>query len=510
MFKGGAVLQRGVAVSVWGKSSQKNITLKLSEESQEESAVFVSGAVNSTGDWLVYLPPQPASWNRSLSVTDALGEAGVVVSFGETVLCAGQSNMGMQVGPSERAFDADNATAESAATVRYTGKIFLHARFSRYIKAKGVNLDSTTWFSVNPISIHNFSSVCWLTGRNLFDSMGGEVPVGLAMNAVGAHPIEAWMGPDQLEKCGIVGDCGNAPSSKIWSTSIVPMQPFTFGAMLWDQGEADIMCRREDAYPCMLGQLVGSYREQFNASFPFISVQLPGYAEGVFHMRIKQDEGAKAISDAAVIATYDDSCAEGKTDGCPHGNVHNVHKEPIGYRAALMIRAMKQLNIVDGGTSIDLEGRAATTTATTTATILVSEGPRATQAKIVARTSAPGAAAGASTTVEVSFEGGTTPFFFAGTRNCTTCCDSFDALAATSDSDAFGAGVTDFDASDGANSSSLANTTTGAMVVTGNMVRITFAEAPKWVRYTANRIFPQCALYNQEGLPALPFEMPVE
>jgi hypothetical protein len=97
MFKGGAVLQRGVAVSVWGKSSQKNITLKLSEKSQEESAVFVSGAVNSTGDWLVYLPPQPASWNRSLSVTDALGEAGVVVSFGETVLCAGQSNMGMQV-----------------------------------------------------------------------------------------------------------------------------------------------------------------------------------------------------------------------------------------------------------------------------------------------------------------------------------------------------------------------------------------------------------------------------
>ena len=29
------------------------------------------------------------------------------------------------------------------------------------------------------------------------------------------------------------------------------------------------------------------------------------------------------------------------------------------------------------------------------------------------------------------------------------------------------------------------------------------------VRYTAAAIFPQCALYNAEGLPALPFEMPI-
>ena len=28
---------------------------------------------------------------------------------------------------------------------------------------------------------------------------------------------------------------------------------------------------------------------------------------------------------------------------------------------------------------------------------------------------------------------------------------------------------------------------------------------PTRVRYTANRVFPQCALYNAEGLPALPF-----
>ena len=30
---------------------------------------------------------------------------------------------------------------------------------------------------------------------------------------------------------------------------------------------------------------------------------------------------------------------------------------------------------------------------------------------------------------------------------------------------------------------------------------------PTMVRYTANKAFPQCAVYAQEGLPALPFQI---
>ena len=31
---------------------------------------------------------------------------------------------------------------------------------------------------------------------------------------------------------------------------------------------------------------------------------------------------------------------------------------------------------------------------------------------------------------------------------------------------------------------------------------------PKFVRYTANKIYPQCAVQNRLGLPALPFDKP--
>ena len=119
--------------------------------------------------------------------------------------------MGMQVGPSVRAFDADNTTAEGAAAGFYTGKIQLHSRISQWQAARGVapardatTVDSTIWYQVNPITIKNFSAVCWLTGKNMFENLGGEVPVGLVVSSMGAHPIESWLGPAQLATCVIL------------------------------------------------------------------------------------------------------------------------------------------------------------------------------------------------------------------------------------------------------------------------------------------------------------------
>ena len=55
---------------------------------------------------------------------------------------------------------------------------------------------------------------------------------------------------------------------------------------------------------------------------------------------------------------------------------------------------------------------------------------------------------------------------------------------------------------------------TGAVVdvVTGSVtfgVTLAQGQQPRVVRYTAASIFPQCALRNAEGLPALPFALPV-
>ena len=41
---------------------------------------------------LRWLPPQPAGYNRTLTASDASGRTAVAVSFGEAVLCVGQSS----------------------------------------------------------------------------------------------------------------------------------------------------------------------------------------------------------------------------------------------------------------------------------------------------------------------------------------------------------------------------------------------------------------------------------
>ncbi len=478
---GGAVpvMQRETATTVWGTAPAGSpVNLTLSVKGQPAPLATAVATTNSSGVWLARLPAQNAGWNRTLTACtpDACSET--KVSLGETLLCVGQSNMGMQVGPSVRGFDADNSTAENAASVRYSGRISLHARLSRWVPAKGANADSTRWYAVDPITIKNFSAVCWYAGRDLYDSMGGGVPVGLIMNAVGGHPIEAWLGPKELAACGIDSDCGNAPSSKVWNDTLKPLQPYTVGTMIWDQGEADVSCHRVDQYVCMQTKLVESYRAQFQSDFPFIAVQLPGYDDpnwpDIFRLRLAQDQAAQGTAAANVCATYDLSCAENKTSGCPHGNVHNVHKQPIGKRLAAIVARVKlgDKELVTGGPRVNLSA-----------------------SSWLPETS------GSPSTVTLVFSGGTGPFVFKPTRNCSACCGP-------------GPSSGDFDASiDGGKT--WVNASESVVAPGGMHVRVRVQVAPSdqvtdlRVRYTANQVYPQCALYNAEALPALPFDITV-
>merc|ERR1712034_87005 len=108
-------------------------------------------------------------------------------------------------------------------------------------------------------------------------------------------------------------------------------------------------------------------------------------------MRMAQDSGSQSVEDADIIPTYDYSCAMGRTDGCPHGNVHNVHKQPIGARLTLQIRRM------------------------TLGEDIISQGPRVSSVTAVHK-------AGAVYDIQIDFEGARS-LYMGPTWNCTTCCD---------------------------------------------------------------------------------------
>merc|ERR1711862_75722 len=112
---------------------------------------------------------------------------------------------------------------------------------------------------------------------------------------------------------------------------------------------------------------------------------------GQFPMRLAQDAGSLGLQNADIVPTYDFSCAMGKMDGCPHGNVHNVHKQPIGARMVHQLRRMKL------GEEI------------------VSQGPRVSSVMAVQKNVS-------LFDIRVDFEG-TTSLHMGSTWNCTTCCD---------------------------------------------------------------------------------------
>lgn len=474
LFQGGAVLQRGVAVSVWGNSSDKTVNISIGNKK------VATAVVNSDGSWNTYLPKQSASFNRKLTVKDSTGTVTVLVSFGDVLLCSGQSNMQMPVGPNNRTgFNGANGTAESAAAGRYTGKIWL-ASAQRHAGWNNSGPSLLVWNAVTPNTLPGFSAVCWYAGKSHYEYFGGKVPVGLMVGAVGGSPIEFWLPKESIEICEIddppCDDKNNKTDSQFFNQFIKPLQPYTIGTVIWDQGERDVHCfppvlNRTGSYPCMEKQLIHNWQKGFNSSFIFIAVQLPGYigdcdpdfsdykscVPGVFDMRLAQDKGVSVDKKSFIVPTYDQSCPYGvKTSVCPFGSVHPLNKTIVGSRIALHLRDN-----------------------------VVADGPRVQQITTVNEFNG-------NFSVIVTFSGDSKPFKLEGTTNCDECCT-----------------VSDFDVS--ADGKVWINGTV-AQMISSSAIRFSVAlsEEPLIVRYTANRAFPQCAVYNQQLLPAFPFEMNIK
>lgn len=48
-----------------------------------------------------------------------------------------------------------------------------------------------------------FSAVCWLFGRYLYDTL--KYPIGLVESCWGGTPVEAWSSLRALQQCGLEG-----------------------------------------------------------------------------------------------------------------------------------------------------------------------------------------------------------------------------------------------------------------------------------------------------------------
>ncbi len=343
LFQDHAVLQRDLPVPVWGRAA-----------AGEKIRVSIGSAAAATtadpaGRWFVRLPPLAASATPRDLVIEGAGRVVIRdVLVGEVWLCAGQSNMGMQV-KSSLNFDHERAVAANP----------LIRSFRVGVQLPGVPVEKALgkWVVAAPETVGDFSAAAYFFAREIQPKIG--VPVGIISTAHGNTAIAAWRSAGALAREPSVGAwwekqlASKTPPrphrrpSACFNGMLHPLAPFAVRGFLWYQGEGDATVADVFApiYARQLSGLVTECRQLFDRpGAPFFWVSLAGFGNAGKRdwtgVRDQQNRALATPGTAQAVA-YD---IGDETD------IHPKNKQETGRRLALLaLRRVYGFDIEDTG-----------------------------------------------------------------------------------------------------------------------------------------------------------------
>jgi len=322
------VLQRAPDQAVvWGfTKAGATVTTTLGQN------LTLKSAADAQGVWRQFLPPMEASHTPyTLTFSASTGETARMenVLFGDVYLCGGQSNMQFAMPAIE------NASTEAARADAYPSiRLFSVGQgTSSPTPLDDLQTIQEGWTVANHTSIAAggafgyFSAVCWIFGRELFDALGGKVPIGLISNNWGGTPVESWTTPEALQVCN-----RTTVDSKLFNAMINPytVGPMSLVGFTWYQGEANVdEAGQEDRgatkYACTFPAMISAWRKAFrkpDAYFGFIQLSTwCGNPEMIAEMRTIGQMSALALPKVGYATNAD------------HGAGCNIHPPPKQYCA---------------------------------------------------------------------------------------------------------------------------------------------------------------------------------
>ena len=359
------VLQREPAsATVWGFDELlPGVEASLDCVAPDGSAMSLPKQTpHQTGDdvWELRLSSFPGGTVCDIKVYDGVETISLKeVSFGDVWLCSGQSNMHFMMK------DIINASEEIDASVEYSD--------IRFITMQGVSptplvpddsddaypspRDMQAWYdSSNGDALGEFSAVCFLYARNIYDKL--KIPIGLVKAEVGGTEIEPWSPSEALDKCNIewqspncdINSTSSAPNvwhcnSILYNSKINPLKRMSLKGFLWYQGEANSHYNT-DNYGCTFPALIDAYRREFSlhsdtgmkAPFGFVQLaanrpdyDLLGFPKIRWHqtagMGIVPNEYLENVFMAVALDTFDADA--------PTGTVHPRYKQIVAERLSL-------------------------------------------------------------------------------------------------------------------------------------------------------------------------------
>lgn len=369
IFSSNMVLQRGMAVPVWGTAAPAE-TVVVDFNSQ-----LLSTIADEKGKWRVTLSSMIEGGPFTMIVRGKNEIRLENILIGEVWICSGQSNMTFELKKTNHV-QQDVAEATNPMIRLFTVK--------RVVSETPLEDCSGTWSVCSPSEAEDFSAVGYLFGKALQESL--RIPIGLVHVSWGGTAAEGWLPREVLESDSDFvliltrwrKDIENYPTAmkefeeklptalaqwKIDSANAVaigraplrkptaprgpghrdtptgqyngmlyPIIPFAMRGVIWYQGEAN--AARAHQYRKLHPTLITYWRKVWKqGDFPFYFVQLPNLD--------RQPEPSKSgwaeLREAQLMTLKVENTGMAVTiDVGDPKDLHPTNKRPVGERLALI------------------------------------------------------------------------------------------------------------------------------------------------------------------------------
>lgn len=181
LFANHMVLQRGQDLPVWGwADAGEKVTVSIAGQT-------ATAAADAQGDWKLVLKPIRSTALLEMTIT---GTNDIVIKdilMGEVWLCSGQSNMAMRVG-SCKDLEQEKAAAD-LPKIR-------HFQIKNTVCPEPTRNLGGTWTVCSPATVAGYTATGYFFARSLFQELG--VPIGIVHSSWGGTPAEAWTSWEDL------------------------------------------------------------------------------------------------------------------------------------------------------------------------------------------------------------------------------------------------------------------------------------------------------------------------
>lgn len=186
LITNGMILQRNATITIWGWADKgEEITLSFLNHNKQTTA-------DNLGNWAIKLDNLKAGGPYAMKIN---GKNTIIIEdilVGEVWLCAGQSNMDIEMSRVAPLYPNEIAEANNTLIRQFrVGKTYNY-------KTPQADVESGKWITATQENILSFSAVAYFFASQLHNTY--NVPIGVIVNPVGGTPVQSWLCDEALKK----------------------------------------------------------------------------------------------------------------------------------------------------------------------------------------------------------------------------------------------------------------------------------------------------------------------